>query len=411
MKQSKMKKIMAAAIVGAMSLSSLTVWAGAENSVELPTAESEDYTGEIMDYQDKELWFDSTIYGGFMNAYSIVKGNGDESFDIDAFINSELGQLTLERIKDELCILGDNQWCSDTVIQQWAEQGVVEEVHRLDGTGSVVDPGEIDPDDKAGIQDVYLTFVPDYMMEEGNEETYPLVIDYHGGGGSLFESIDHGFVHICYENQFIVACPEANGTDTAYAEEQLMDLIDEVAAQYPVDRNRVYLVGHSMGGIASIYGSLCNSEAIAAIGASGCSGIFGTTMNFAVRPTEELYEAANPVPMYLQIGTCDNSQWPFQEDVLDGFNQWLTLDGCENAAAADNLLGFTPDEEYTEQIDGTEYTFGDFYDPNGNNMVRVAAVKGLPHWVSYSFSQLTWEFVKQYSRGENGQLLVNGQPA
>jgi len=258
---------------------------------------------------------------------------------------------------------------------------------------------------------MYLTFVPEYMMEEGNEETYPLVIDYHGGGGSLFESIDHGFVHICYDNQFMVACPEVSGTATDYAEEHLMALIDELEAKgYPVDRNRIYLVGHSMGGIASIYGSLCHSDVIAAIGASGCSGIFGTTMGFAIKPTPELYEAANPVPMYLQIGTCDNQQWPFPEDVLAGFNEWLALDGCNEAAAADNLQGFTADEIHEEQIDGTTYTFSDFYDPYGNKMVEAVAVTGLPHWTSYSYPQLAWEYMKQFSRGENGMLLVNGIP-
>ena len=372
----------------------------------LPTAESPDYTGEIIDYPDKELWFDSTIYGGFMNAYNIVKGNGDESFDIDAFINSELGQLTMERIKYELCLLGDNQWGSDTVIQQWADQGVVEEIHRLGG-----EAGEFDPNDKEGIADIYLTFVPDYMLEEGNEETYPLVIDYHGGGGSLYESIDHGFVHICYDNQFIVACPEVKGTATDYAEEHLIALIDEIEAKgYPIDRDRVYLVGHSMGGIASIYGSLCHSDAIAAIGASGCSGIFGTTMNFAIRPTEELYAAATPVPMYIQIGTCDNQQWPFPEDVLAGFNQWLKLNGCQEAVAADNLQGFTADETYEEQIDGTTYTFSDFYDSYGNKMVEAVAVTGMPHWTSYSYPTLAWDYMKQFSRGENGVLLVDGVP-
>ncbi len=56
-----------------------------------PTKESDDYSGPVIDYPDKKLWFDSTIYGGHFSAYQIMKGNGDNTFDIDAFINSKLG--------------------------------------------------------------------------------------------------------------------------------------------------------------------------------------------------------------------------------------------------------------------------------------------------------------------------------
>ena len=166
-----------------------------------------------------------------------------------------------------------------------------------------------------------------------------------------------------------------------------------------------------MGGIASLYGSLLHSDKIAAIGISGCSGYFGTTMNFDTSLTEEMYSNANPVPMYLQIGTCDNNQWPFKEDVLNGVNSWLKLDGCKEAIASDdNILGFEADEVYEEQIDGTTYTFGDFNDEAGNNMVKFAAVEGLPHWVSPSYSAIAWEFMKRYSRSEDGTLLKDGNP-
>ena len=393
------KKVLGILLVVAMTLQNGTGIVMAEVTNEQPpapgTSESEDYQGDVIDYPDKNLWFDTTVYGGFMNAYEIVKNNGDDTFDIDSFINSELGELTFERIKDELCVLGDNQWGSDTVINQWKEKGIIEEIHN--------------PEDE---KNVYLTFVSDYMMEDGNEEKYPLVIDYHGGGGSLFESIDHGFVHISYDNKFIVACPEVDGTKTAYAEENLESLIDELVEQgYPVDESRIYLVGHSMGGIASLYGSLLHSDKIAAIGISGCSGYFGTTMNFDTSLTEEMYSNANPVPMYLQIGTCDNNQWPFKEDVLNGVNSWLKLDGCKEAIASDdNILGFEADEVYEEQIDGTTYTFGDFNDEAGNNMVKFAAVEGLPHWVSPSYSAIAWEFMKSYSRSEDGTLLKDGNP-
>ena len=47
----------------------------------VPTKEADSYTGPVIDYPDKELWFDSTVYGGFYSAYQIMAGNGDDTFD------------------------------------------------------------------------------------------------------------------------------------------------------------------------------------------------------------------------------------------------------------------------------------------------------------------------------------------
>ena len=43
-------------------------------------------------------------------------------------------------------------------------------------------------------------------------------------------------------------------------------------------------------------------------------------------------------------------------------------------------------------------------------MVKFAAVEGLPHWVSPSYSAIAWEFMKSYSRSEDGTLLKDGNP-
>ena len=60
------------------------------------------------------------------------------------------------------------------------------------------------------------------------------------------------------------------------------------------------------------------------------------------------------------------------------------------------------DETYEEEIDGTTYTFADVYDENGTNVMKIVGVEGLPHWASYSYPNLAWDFMKQFS-------IVDGQ--
>ena len=50
---------------------------------------------------------------------------------------------------------------------------------------------------------------------------------------------------------FLVACPKGRETASMYrgsAEQDVMDVLAEVRRDYKVDRSRIYLMGHSMGG-------------------------------------------------------------------------------------------------------------------------------------------------------------------
>ena len=224
----------------------------------VPTKEADSYTGPVIDYPDKELWFDSTVYGGFYSAYQIMAGNGDDTFDVDAFINSKQGELIMSRIRYELALLGDSQYASQTMIDYWAERGVIETAYSSE-----------DHDHE------WLTYVPDYMMAEDNTRKYPVVFSHHGNGGSLFEAADHGFVHICYDEGFMVVVPENENSDADYTIRNLPRYLDEMEAKgYPIDRTRVYVAGISKGGATTLATGLACDDIVAAIAPtappSGC---------------------------------------------------------------------------------------------------------------------------------------------
>ncbi len=396
MKKRLLSILMAAAMLGAICLTPALAAPPA-----VPTQESPDYTGAIIDYPDKELWFDSTVYGGFYSAYQIMAGNGDDTFDIDAFINSEQGELILSRIKYELCLLGDSQYASQEMIDYWAQRGVIETAYNSD-----------DPEHE------YLTFVPEYMYDEANAgKKWPVVFSHHGNGGTLFEAEDHGFVHICYDEGFMVVVPENENSDADYTIEMLPRYLDELEANgYPIDRSRVYVAGMSKGGATTLQVGLECSDIVAAIsphsssfgmlmeGESIESTLRGETSTMKGSVTQAELDACGGMPVWLQLGESDMNQLPFKEGMINSLNAWLEMNNCPTRATATdtNMIGITADRVYTQEIDGTTYTFAAFDNADGVETMVIVGIEGLPHWVSYSYSKLAWDFMKQYS-------IVDGQ--
>ena len=112
----------------------------------------------------------------------------------------------------------------------------------------------------------YLVHLPRTVATTGpiaalatNQAKYPLILFLHGSGqrGTNLEVVkDNGPPKILknepgwvFKDQFIIVSPQCQvGTWNPLL---LRDLLDEVMAQYPVDPDRVYLTGLSMGGFGT----------------------------------------------------------------------------------------------------------------------------------------------------------------
>ncbi|MHC4225515.1 MAG: dienelactone hydrolase family protein, partial [Planctomycetota bacterium] len=114
----------------------------------------------------------------------------------------------------------------------------------------------------------------------------PLVIGLHGGGpggedGNLV--VGEGwqalglYLEECQTRRWICACPTAvKGDWSARENSTLLDaLLDEIFALYNVDLNRVYLIGHSMGGAGVWAQSLRRPRAWAAVAAASSYEVRG----------------------------------------------------------------------------------------------------------------------------------------
>ncbi|NWF90082.1 MAG: dienelactone hydrolase family protein [Ignavibacteriaceae bacterium] len=107
----------------------------------------------------------------------------------------------------------------------------------------------------------YLLFMPrdTFAAENGK---YPLIISLHGigeRGNDLWKVKNEGLPKILdgkNDFEFIVVSPQCPSTTEWYyndgIQEKLDKMIDSVINRYPVDTNRIYLTGLSMGGIGTL---------------------------------------------------------------------------------------------------------------------------------------------------------------
>ena len=159
----------------------------------------------------------------------------------------------------------------------------------------------------AGEQRKYLVYVPDSYDPS---VPAPLVISLHG----FVEWPAHqmqisGWNELADEYGFIVVYPSGTGfplrwrtggadfdrVETAKDVQFITDLIDQLSAEYNVDRNRIYANGLSNGGGMTMVLACELSERIAAVGS--VAGAF--------RYPREECQPARPVPAILFHGTAD----------------------------------------------------------------------------------------------------------
>lgn len=105
------------------------------------------------------------------------------------------------------------------------------------------------------------------------KKKWPMIVALHGMGGDengFFINYDKGLIRrIAEERGYIVVCPKGRQPTSMYmaaAERDVLDVIREMKREFSIDDDRVYLMGHSMGGYGSWSVAANNPDLFAAIG-------------------------------------------------------------------------------------------------------------------------------------------------
>jgi predicted esterase len=122
----------------------------------------------------------------------------------------------------------------------------------------------------------------------------PLVIALHGAGGSehtFFDSYGLGKIaHLSEARGWLVVAPRGTAGFTPNRAAEIVDAVDKL---YPVDRQRVFLLGHSMGAAQAVAAALATPTRFIGVAALGSGG--------AVKEVAGLAD----LPFFIAIGTQD----------------------------------------------------------------------------------------------------------
>jgi len=226
----------------------------------------------------------------------------------------------------------------------------------------------------------------------------PLLLNFHGFGGS---GADHyewtGMAELAEAEGFILALPTGTELDGSPHWNAALDspdnkseaddlgfarkLVETVEASYGIDRERVYAVGYSNGGMFSFALACYASDLVAAVGA-----VSGTML------TDEDCEPTHPTSVVTLHGTAD--------DVLP-------YGGDEGSMPQEDIVeywaGFNATTESSQDREGDIARF-DRTDGEGGAAVRHYKVEGGQHvWFELDYegrdtNTLIWEFFDAFDR-------------
>jgi polyhydroxybutyrate depolymerase len=238
----------------------------------------------------------------------------------------------------------------------------------------------------------------------------PLMINFHGFGGNASDYAQNigeynGLNTTANENNFIVVYPQAvigpkgstywtpgdNGIENIRQNDVYFtkELISEIASIYNLDKNRVYAVGFSNGGMMSYSLACLGAEFIAAVGIMSGISISGDC------------ETPNISTSIIHFHSTEDNILPYEgnrayQAVLDVINSWINFNGIPNSSQITTELndGRVTRYDYTGGNDGSSFVLYKINSSSGR--------KGGHVWFSEDIgginpNQLLWDFLSNYS--------------
>lgn len=267
-----------------------------------------------------------------------------------------------------------------------------------------------------GRERVYWLYVP---PDRDPAQPAPLVLVLHGGGGTgdgMEKLTRSGFHDLADRDGFIVAYPQGVDNhwndgrpleDTA-AQENIDDvgfiaaLIDHLAAEYNLDRTRVYATGISNGGLMSFRLACDLTDQIAAV--APVTANFSTALAARCAPSR-------PIAVLILNGTEDplvrweggaitvlHSTRGTVLSVDETVAQWVALDGCPAAPTITRL----PDTV----SDGTSVRRERYAPCAGDTVVELITVEGGGHTWPNGYQYLPTWMVGRTSEEIDGAAVI-----
>ena len=250
-----------------------------------------------------------------------------------------------------------------------------------------------------GLARQFVVYVP---TNYNTDTDYPLMINFHGFGGTASDFVEtadmrslaesENFIAVYPQGTFLGGYPHWNSSAPSSDNKSSVDdigfieaLIENISSTYSINENRIYAAGYSNGGFMSYY-LACNSTKFAAIGS-----VAGTMIDDSYQNCNALV----PTAMINIHGTAD-SVVLYEGDsygstaIKDVVTWWKNFNSCLNEDVLTNQNG-----SIEQQI---------FYDDSGNPYVQHIKIYDGGHYWSDKLnfngkntSELIWDFVSQFN--------------
>lgn len=377
------------------------------------------------DYPDKELW-ETPICIGPGEYEEGPKRNmrlrflemGDDAFDVDRLINSEMGEKTIALMKHYIL-----NWdpMGEGVLEYWRSLGLKKEWH-----------------DEGTLHSKFAIYTP-LEMEQNPGKTYPLLYVMHGSDSDCYNLETTGYVQAAGA-EAISVIPKCADTDN------LVAIYHYMTEHYPIDKSRVYLTSYC-GGNRSNWFSHHYPELIAAIGPCGNP----VREDWKPTMTPEQYEHFKKFQMPLihiegmndltqlfplNIGGDDvrsqrSQHWrrvgmlPLQtiDAKIEHLRDRLYLSNCRDVTPEEvacthlspdrvvRLTGLPADRTETVPMYGFDHYIAYFTDCHGDEIVRFVGTENMPHTPVASTGELVWAYVRQFRRNQTTYAIERVEEA
>jgi poly(3-hydroxybutyrate) depolymerase len=272
----------------------------------------------------------------------------------------------------------------------------------------------------------------DYLYWVKTPSTYakgkslPLVIALHGGGYPAWMYLSQIKMHEVGEKEGFITI-YINGQNNAWQFDKpdnedsaaIAQIIDEMVANYGVDRSRVYLQGFSIGSGRTFTMGVAHPQLFAAVSPNSGLGDWDPEM---LQRIDQLKAKGLHIPMIVMYGAQDRQSStdgliPAQGvlrnviDIVKSYDGITTADRTErfrspNAAPYDVLV---PGAKLTQTGPMAGYPKGRFqrYDyatPDGKPMFSFVWAVDMPHGQDPREAQMEWDFFKVWKRNPDGSV-------
>ncbi len=206
----------------------------------------------------------------------------------------------------------------------------------------------------------YLLLAP----EKDSSDKHPIVIYLHGAGGRgddinkirnqlppLWQGIHNFKKSPCYLVAPQVLKKTDGGTYAKWTPKDLNHFLNHLKAAYPIDPNRIYLTGNSMGGYGTWVWSATNPEHFAAV--APISGGIGYGGPKEITPDLKAWaKSLTKIPVYAAVGGKDRVVPPERSELL--------INEIKKAGGTKATLKIFPEEGHNAR--SKVYASSEFYE-------------------------------------------------